>query len=87
MRCRGPCSERGTYSEDKVRAALGAVLGNPSEIFHYLGNSIVVTADNEEEETAEVGIGLDAAGSFSERRGGFRAQRAVVGQKIHVGMS
>ncbi len=67
--------------------ALSAPLGDPSEVFRYLGNGIVVTADDGAKETAEVGVGFDAQGSLSERQGSFRAQGAVVSQKIHSGMS
>ena len=40
--------------------ALSAPLGDPSEVFRYLGSGIVVTADDGAEETAEVGVGFDA---------------------------
>ena len=67
--------------------ALSAPLGDPSEVFRYLGSGIVFTADDGAKETAEAGVGFDAPGSLSERQGGFRAQGPVVGQKIHPGMS
>jgi hypothetical protein len=67
--------------------ALSAPLGDPSEVFGYLGSGIVSTADNGTKETAETGVGFDAQGSLSERQGSFGAQGSVVGQKIHPGTS
>ena len=80
MVVRGPDSKRDGR-------ALSALLGDLPEILCYLGSGIVLTTDNEAKEAAEGGVGLDAQGSLSEWQGDFRAQRAVVGQKIQPGMS
>ena len=72
---------------ERDRRALSALLGYLPEILCYLGSGIVLTTDDEAKETAEGGAGLDAQGSLSEWHSDFRAQRAVVGQKIQPGMS
>lgn len=66
--------------------ALSAPLGDPSEVFRYLGNGIVVTADDGAKESAEARVAFDAQRSLSERRSDFGAQGSVVGQKIYPGV-
>jgi hypothetical protein len=67
--------------------ALSAPLGNLPEVLRYIGNGIVLAADDEAEDTSEGWVRLDARGSLTERRGDFTAQCAVIGQKIHPGMA
>jgi hypothetical protein len=65
---------------------LSAPLGGVPEVFRNLRNGIVTAAHDATKETAEGGVGLDAPYSFRERQRDFRAQCAVVGQKIQPGM-
>jgi hypothetical protein len=91
IRCFVPLCARWTIVQgpDSKRygRALSATLGDPSEVFRYLGSGIVSTADDGAKETVEAGVGFDAQGSLSEWQGSFGAQGPVVGQKIHPGMS
>jgi hypothetical protein len=66
--------------------ALSAPLGNPPEVSGCLRSGVVVTADDEAEESAKAGLSLDTQGSLSEGHGDFRTQGSVVGQNIHPGV-
>jgi len=80
MVVQGPDSKRDSR-------ALSALLGDPPEVSRYLRSDSVVTADDGAKESAEAGVGFDAQGSLSERRGDFGAQGSVVGQKIYPSVS
>jgi hypothetical protein len=61
-------------------------MGSMPEIPRNRKSGIVSATDDTAKETTECRVGFDAASSFRERRGNFRAQGAVVGEKIHPGL-